>query len=137
MSRERGRRAAIAASAAVAVLAFAGCGDDFNNDPKPPFPLEATIAISPERVDVAPRGFGAGLVNFVIANNSDEEAVVAIEGPVDQTSSQVPAAGNGMFRVEMKTGDYAISVNGHPLIKPVRLTVGPERPPSNNDLELP
>lgn len=138
MSRERGRYAALTVTAVFAVLVFAGCGrDDFNNDPKPPVALEATIEISPERVDVSPRGFGAGLVNFVIANNSDAEAVMAIKGPVDRTSAPVPAAGNGVFRVDMTTGDYEISVDGHALIKPVRLAVGPERPPSNNDLQLP
>jgi hypothetical protein len=137
MSRERGRYAALAVMAVLAVLVFAGCGSDFNDDPKPPVPLEATIEISPTQVDVEPRGFGAGLVNFVIANNSDAEAAVVLRGPVDQTSSPVPAAGNGIFRVEMKTGDYAIAVVSHPLIKLARLTVGAERPPSNNVLQLP
>lgn len=137
MSRDRGRYAALAVMAALAVVVFAGCGSDFKNDPKPPVTLEATIAISPKQVDVEPRDFGAGLVNFVIANNSDSEAVVALRGPIDQTSSPVPAAGNGIFRVDMRTGDYLIAVVGQPLIKTTRFAVGPERPPSNNVLQLP
>lgn len=138
MSRERGTGVALAFMAALAAVAFAGCGrDDFNGDPKPPAPLEATIAISPEQVEVSPRGFGAGLVNFVIANNSDQRAAVTISGPVDQTSSPIPVNANGVLRVEMKTGDYRVSVDGREPIKPARFTVGPERPPSNNDLLLP
>jgi hypothetical protein len=135
MSRRRGTGAALAF---VVLLALAGCGrDDFKNDPKPPVPLEATIEITDRAVDISPAGFGAGLVNFVIANNSGADAAVAINGPTEDTTSPIPSNGNGVFKVETRPGDYRLSVAGNPKIKPVTVTVGPEREPSNNDLLLP
>ncbi|MFN2613170.1 MAG: hypothetical protein ABR536_07365 [Solirubrobacterales bacterium] len=138
MSRVRGSGVVFAFLGLLAVAAFTGCGrDDFNNDPKPPVPLEATIEISPAKVEISPSGFGAGLVNFVIANNSGADAALAIKGPVDETSSPIPSNGNGIIKVAMKTGEYEIGVDGQERIKPTRINVGPDREASNNDLLLP
>lgn len=137
MARRRGIAASCIAGL-LALLVLAGCGrDDFKNEPKPAVPLEATIEISADNIDISPSGFGAGLVNFVIANNSGEEAALAIKGPVDETTSPIPSNGNGIFKVEMKTGDYQLSVDGREMVEPTRITVGPDREPSNNDLLLP
>jgi hypothetical protein len=114
-----------------------GCGrNDFNNDPRPPIPAEVSVKISPQGVAVSPKEFGAGLVNFTVANLTNETGSLAIHGPVTADSDQIAPADATTVKVQMKTGDYEASVDGIAL-RPFNFTVGPERPSGQNDLLLP
>ena len=125
------------AVALVTALAVAGCGrDDFKNDPRPPIPAEVSVKIANDGVGVSPKEFGAGLVNFTIANLTADPGTLAIHGPVDADSGEIPPAGTGTVKVEMKTGSYEASVSGIP-VRPFSFTVGPERPSGQNELLLP
>jgi hypothetical protein len=136
MLRERGR-VLLSAAALVTALAIAGCGrDDFKNDPRPPIPAEVSVKIAKDGVGVSPREFGAGLVNFTIANLTTEPGTLAISGPVDASSQEIPAAGTDTIKLDMKTGDYEASVSGT-AARPFSFTVGAERPSGQNDLLLP
>lgn len=136
MLRERGR-VLIFAAALVTALVVAGCGrDDFKNDPRPPIPAEVSVKIAKDGVAVSPKEFGAGIVNFTIANLTTEPGTLAIQGPVDADSSEIPPTGTGTIKVEMKTGSYEASVSGI-AARPFSFTVGPERPSGQNDLLLP
>ena len=136
MLRERGR-VLIFAAALVTALVVAGCGrDDFKNDPRPPIPAEVSVKIAKDGVVVSPKEFGAGIVNFTIANLTTEPGTLAIQGPVDADSSEIPPTGTGTIKVDMKTGSYEASVSGI-AARPFSFTVGPERPSGQNDLLLP
>ena len=136
MLRERGR-VLLFAVALVTALAVAGCGrDDFKNDPRPPVPAEVSVKIAQDGVAVSPKEFGAGLVNFTIANLTTDPGTLAIQGPVDAQSDEIPPAGAETLKVDMKTGSYEASVSG-PAARPFNFTVGPERPSGQNDLLLP
>jgi hypothetical protein len=136
MLRRRGRALLIAA-ALVTALAVAGCGrDDFKNDPRPPIPAEISVKIAKDGVAVSPKEFGAGLANFTIANLTTKPGTLAIHGPVDTDSAEIPPAGTDTIKVEMKTGSYEASVSGI-AARPFSFTVGPERPSGQNDLLLP
>ena len=125
------------AAALVTALVVAGCGqDDFKNDPRPPIPAEVSVKIAKDGVAVSPKEFGAGLVNFTIANLTTEPGTFAIQGPVDADSSEIPPAGTDTVKVELKTGSYEASVSGV-AARPFSFTVGPERPSGQNDLLLP
>ena len=125
------------AAALVTALVVAGCGqDDFKNDPRPPIPAEVSVKIAKDGVAVSPWEFGAGLVNFTIANLTTEPGTFAIQGPVDADSSEIPPAGTDTVKVELKTGSYEASVSGV-AARPFSFTVGPERPSGQNDLLLP
>jgi hypothetical protein len=125
------------AVAFVTALAVAGCGrDDFKNDPRPPIPAEVSVKIGNDGVAVSPKEFGAGLVNFTIANLTRDPGTLAIHGPVDADSSEIPPAGTGTVKVDMKTGSYEASVSGI-AVRPFSFTVGPERASGQNDLLLP
>lgn len=125
------------AAALVAALVVAGCGrDDFKNDPRPPIPAEVSVKIAKDGVVVSPNEFGAGIVNFTIANLTTEPGTLAIQGPVDADSSEIPPTGTGTIKVEMKTGSYEASVSGF-AARPFSFTVGPERASGQNDLLLP
>lgn len=125
------------AAALIAALAAAGCGrDDFENDPRPPVPAEVSVKIAQDGVGVSPREFGAGLVNFTIANLSTEAGTLAIHGPVDASSQEIPPSGSETIKLDMKTGSYEATVSGL-AVAPFNFTVGPERPSGQNDLLLP
>jgi hypothetical protein len=125
------------AAALVMALAVAGCGrDDFKNDPRPPVPAEVSVKIAKDGVGVSPKEFGAGLVNFTIANLTTEPGTLAIHGPVDAESSEIPPTGTDTVKVDMKTGSYEASVSGL-AVRPFSFTVGPERASGQNDLLLP
>jgi hypothetical protein len=127
----------VVAVALVTALAVAGCGrDDFKNDPRPPIPAEVSVKIARDGVAVSPKEFGAGLVNFTIANLTTQPGTLAISGPVNADSSQIPPAGTDTVKVDMKTGSYEASVSGV-VARPFSFTVGPERPTGQNDLLLP
>jgi hypothetical protein len=125
------------AAALVTALAVAGCGrDDFKNDPRPPIPAEVSVKIANDGVGVSPKVFGAGLVNFTIANLTTKPGTLAIHGPIDADSSEIPPAGTDTIKVDMKTGSYEASVSGI-AVRPFSFTVGPERPSGQNELLLP
>ena len=136
MLRRRGRALPLAI-ALVTALVVAGCGrNDFKNDPRPPVPAEVSVKIAKDGVGVSPKKFGAGLVNFTIANLTTGTGTLAIHGPVDASSTEIPPAGTGTIKVDMKSGSYEASVSGV-AVRPFSFTVGPERPSGQNDLLLP
>ena len=135
--RWRRRRGVLLALAAVSVLIVTGCGrDDFENDPRPPLPAEVSVKIAKDGVAVSPKEFGAGLVNFTIANLTADPGTLAIHGPVDANSDEIPPAGTGTIKVDMKTGSYEASVSGI-AVRPFSFNVGSERASGQNDLLLP
>jgi hypothetical protein len=137
MSGRRGT-AVPAALVALAALAIVGCGrDDFANDPRPPVPAEITVKIDNREVLISPSEFGAGLVNFTIANLSDEAATLALEGPTAAESDVIPPGGNAELKAEMEAGGYVALADGPPDVEPFGFEVGPDRPSGQDDLLLP
>jgi hypothetical protein len=131
------RRRGTALVVVLATLAVAGCGrDDFENNPRPPVPAEITVKIGNGEVAVSPREFGAGLVNFTIANLSKDPATLVIHGPVDASSPEIQPSSAQTVKVDMKTGSYEASADGVAVL-PQQFTVGPERPSGQNELLLP
>lgn len=118
-------------------LGIAGCGrNDFNNDPRPPIPAEVSVKISSSGVVVSPKEFGAGLVNFTVANLADQAGSLAIHGPVSATSDVIAPGDAETLKVAMKTGSYEASTDGI-AVRAFNFTVGAERPSGQNDLLLP
>jgi hypothetical protein len=135
MLRRRGT--ALLVSVGLAALVVAGCGrDDFENDPRPPVPVEITVEIGDGGVVVSPATFGAGLVNFTIANLTKTPATLAISGPVDAESDEIAPGANTILKAEITSGDYEASADEADA-KPFSFTVGPERESGQNDLLLP
>lgn len=120
-------------------LAGAGCGaEDHPNTPRPPKPIEVSANVDNRHVTVSPDRFGAGTVVFTIANQGDSEATLTIDGPVEETSGAIlPGTTNGALKVAMEAGDYVVSAGSQSTAAPAELRVGPERPSSQDELDLP
>ena len=121
----------------VAAFALAACGsDDFKNDPRPPAPVELSARIADQVVNLSPTKVGAGLATITISNQSQNPGALVLEGPTDEQSGPIPAGGTGAIKVNLEEGDYTVSAKDSSA-HGAKLTVGPERKTSQNDLLLP
>jgi hypothetical protein len=160
----RGRTAAIAAALGMvaAALAVAGCGaEEHANDPRPGIPTEVTASISQKSVHVEPAKIGVAGRNqqalsqnegetnpdlgsntpldviFTVANLTDVDTHLEIQGPKNATSNLITNSGTGSYQVSLPTGEYLISAADIPGATAARLSIGPDRVSSQNDLLLP
>jgi hypothetical protein len=134
----RRARFGVAATLSVGMLGTAGCGeDDFENEPRPPAPIEITAAIDDRSVNVSPGSFGAGLVTITISNQTDEPTRLLLEGPTDAESTDIVPGGTGSIKTALEEGEYEASADSDLGIRSQSVKVGPERESSQNDLLLP
>ncbi len=130
-----GRRlASLGACALLLGGVLAGCGaKDFPNNPRPPTPLEVSAKVDSQRVQVSPDRFGAGLVNFTVANLSSSPITFNVTGPTRGSTTEIQPGAPDYLRINMKEGTYRVAAS-KPRIKPATIKVGPERPSSQNTL---
>jgi hypothetical protein len=135
-----GSRLILPVAAVAAAFAISACGeDDFENNPRPPSPIELTALINDSEVKVSPStaaAVGGGLATFTISNQSTEPAALVLEGPTDEASDEIPPGGTGNMKVALEKGDYVVS-SGMSDLRESSLEVGPERKSSQNELLLP
>jgi hypothetical protein len=131
------RRLIVPLAAGIAALAIAGCGaDDFKNDPRPPAPIVLSALIGDGGVRVSPtKDVGAGPATITISNQTGDAARLVFDGPTDDSSSQIIAGGTGSMKMDLAEGEYTVSTGEGGSSQ--ELSVGPERPSSQNDLLLP
>jgi hypothetical protein len=159
-----GRGRVLAAGCAVLALglATAGCGaEEHVNDPRPQSPTRVSVTLTPQSITVQPARVAFGpeptqqipqnqharqpqvrskapldLV-IVAANLTDSDSRLVIHGPKDFKSGVLVANGNGTVTTALPTGAYTLSAAGIPGAKPARLSVGPYRSSSQNNVLLP
>ena len=131
-------RAVAAVVLGALAIGVSACGeDDFENESRPPSPIEITAAIDDRSVSVSPSEFGAGLVTITISNQTDEPTTLTLVGPSDEESPEIPAGGTGSIKANLAEGDYEASAGASSTIKTQTVKVGPERESAQNDLLLP
>ena len=135
----------MATFAAVAAAAIAaGCGeDDFENEPRPPVPMELTGVIQEDKLTVSPsRNLGAGPFTILIANLTDAEHTVTLEGGSIQKQFG-PVAPDDTVEIKrtLAPGSYEVRAGTARAVRreiqPAMLDIGEERKSSNNELLLP
>jgi hypothetical protein len=130
------RRLAVGLAAIAAVALLAGCGDeDFENNPRPPSPIQLSARIGPDAVVVSPRAVGAGLATITISNQTPDAAGLVLEGPTDEASSEILGGGTGSLKIALEEGTYDVTDDDGARL--TELEVGPERESSQNELLLP
>ena len=141
----RARQRGFAALVTLAALPLGACGSsDFTNEPaRAAAPIVVTARIDRHEVVVSPDHFGAGLVNFTIANFSASPVTFTLRGPKDTASQQIPPGqpGGGAaatdLKVELPEGSYQASAGPGASAQPDTVKVGPKRQSSKNQLLLP
>ena len=130
--------------AAVAALAAAGCGDeDFENQPRPPVPLELTGVIQDDKVTVSPsKNIGAGPFVITISNQTDSEHTITLEGQsIEESVGPVAPLDTATIQRTLAPGTYEVKAGSRRAVKreitPASLDIGEERPNSNSELLLP
>jgi hypothetical protein len=157
------RRAAVCLLGAVLAAGAAGCGaQQHPNEHRPQPPTRVSVSVTEHAVTVQPPRIAIGpeptqqipqnqhaaqtpvrsnaplSVALVAANLTGFESRLEVRGPGKHaTSEPLVANGNGTLQVELPTGVYTISAADIPAAKPAKLTVGPYRTSSQNDLLLP
>jgi hypothetical protein len=130
------RRLAVGLAAIAAAMLLAACGeDDFENNPRPPAPIQLSARIGAEAVVVSPRAVGAGLATITISNQTPDAASLVLEGPTDEASELVVGGGTGALKVALEEGTYEVTDGDGARL--TELEVGPERESSQNELLLP
>ena len=122
------------------IVGVSGCGeDDFENEPRPPSPVELTAAIDKENVSIAPSDPAAGLVVITISNQTEESTQLTLDGPGDEdpSSGDIPPRGTGSIKAALEEGEYEATAGDGESIKSAAVTVGPPGESSQNDLLLP
>jgi len=161
MGRGRGRAAASCVLGALA-LAVTGCGSQESaNEPRPQPPTRVSVTITPRAITVQPPRIAIGPeptqqipqnqhagqpevrskapldVVLVAANLTDFDSKLELRGPKEVSSGPLVANGNGSLQATLPAGTYTVSAADVPRAKPVRLTVGPYRSSSQNDVLFP
>jgi hypothetical protein len=131
---------AVVLAAAIAV----GCGeDDFENEPRPPVPMELSGVIQNDKLTVSPsRNIGAGPFTILISNQTDSVHTVTLEGgSIEESVGPVAPDGTVEIKRTLAPGSYEVRA-GTPRavrreIQPAVLDIGEERENSNSELLLP
>ena len=138
-------RSKVTKIALLAPLALAGCGggeDNYENEPRPPSPINVTAAINDQRISVSPKAFGAGPIVLIISNQTDDEQEVTLEtdelggdepGLAPQSSGPIRPDGTATIKVDVREGTYALKAGP----QTVQLDVGAPRPSAQNELLQP
>lgn len=127
-------------------MALTACGEskDYANDPRPPATIGISGSISPERVSISPRQFGAGPVTITIANLTDRAHRITVETDelgadapgLKQTTSSINPGGIATLKLDLTEGEYTVTV-GEGDVQAARLKVGAKRASSQDQLLQP
>jgi len=148
---------------AVLSLLAAGCGAESHpNDQRSEPPLRVSVTITPRAITVQPAAIGDGPVRtqqipqnqnhpqpaikagnssltvaIVIANQTRSGSKLVLRGPRDVSSVAIPPGSPATLQTDLPTGTYVVGAANVPGARLGKLTVGPFRASSQNDVLLP
>jgi hypothetical protein len=128
----------------LAGLAGCGGGEQRQNDLRPAAPVTMTAAIHKDGVQVSPASVGAGTIILVVSNQSGAPQKVTFEtdelagksGGRKASSPEIAPSATGRLTIEARQGIYSVRVADDG-IRSARVSVGPPRKSSQDDLLLP
>lgn len=134
---------ACAGLVAIAAALLAGCGEeDFENEPRAPVRVNLTGVIQEDEVTVSPSKIGAGPVEITIANQTDSERTITLEGEsVVEEEGPVQPGDTATIQKTLEPGSYEVRAGSERAVRqeiqPAVLEIGKRRKSSNNELLLP
>jgi len=136
----------LALAIAGTVLLATACGDTEprSNIPRPPAPITVTAAVRDDQILVSPAAIGAGPVVLLVSNQTRRPQKVTFEtdelgassGGNTASTPVIAAGGTGRLSIDARSGRYAVHVRDR-TVRAARVTVGPRRQSSQNQLLLP
>jgi hypothetical protein len=129
-----------------AAMALAACGeDDFENEPRPPVPIQLTGVITDEKVTVSPNEVGAGPVVITVSNQTEISHTVTLEssdgGTIREQVGPINPLDTATLQRTLDPGTYTVRAGSETAlpreITPATLTIGQERKSGSDELLLP
>ena len=125
--------------------AAVGCGEDddeYENRARPPAPVIVTAAITDRGVAVSPERLGAGPVELIVTNLTDQARDLMFEtreiggtgGGIQQSTGPINPGDTARLQAELRPGRYAITADG---VGTVPVRVGSPRPSAQDQLLQP
>lgn len=135
-----------AVAAATAAVTVAGCGSaaDYANRPRPPEPIIVSAAVFPGRIVVSPQRFGAGQINLLVTNQTQQSVELVLEtneapgsnrSGLQQKLGPINPQGTASLKATLTPGSWQLrDTNGFTI---AHFSVGRPRPSSQNQLLQP
>jgi hypothetical protein len=127
----------------VVALSATGCGgEDFENKPRPPVPVELTGVIQEDRVTISPSKVGAGPILITISNQTEAAHTVTLAGEsIQERVGPVNPLDTTTIQKTLKQGSYEVRAGSSRAvaeeIAPAQLRIGKPRRDSSGELLLP
>ena len=127
-------------------LVLTACGeDDFENEPRPPTPVQLSGVITEEKVTVSPNQLGAGPVVITVSNQTDASHTITLEssdgGTIREQVGPINPLDTATLQRTLDQGSYTVSAGSEAAvpkeIQPATLTIGKERKSGSDELLLP
>lgn len=142
----RRTRAGTLLAVCAAGFTLTACGeDDFENEPRPPVPVQLSGVITDKKVTVSPNELGAGPVVITLSNQTDESHTVTLEstggGTVREQVGPINPLDTATIQRTLEPGEYTVRAGSERAvereIEPATLSIGEERPSGSDELLLP
>ncbi len=124
-------------------LTATGCGggSDYVNKPRAASPINVTAAIHDDGITLSPKSFGAGPIVMIVSNQTGKAQTVTIQTDelggsqpgMKQSTEPIEPRGTDTLKVDLREGDYAVSVKGR-AVKAAALTVKGKRKSAQDQL---
>jgi hypothetical protein len=133
-----------ALTVAVTSIAIIGCGGgkDFENNPRPPVPLQLTGVITEKSVTVSPRKVGAGPVVITVSNQTGDSHTLTLDGQgIQERVGPINPLDTAQLQKTLKPGTYQVKAGSEKAaestIRPATLRIGKERASGSDRVLLP
>jgi hypothetical protein len=133
-----------ALTVAVMATAIVGCGGgkDFQNNPRPPVPLQLTGVITKQKVTISPHKVGAGPVVITVSNQDSRSHTLTLDGQgIQERVGPINPLDTAQLQKTLKPGTYRVKAGSDKAvtaeIAPATLRIGKQRKSGSSEVSLP
>jgi hypothetical protein len=133
-----------AAFLALIAIGATGCGSGskFENNPRPPAPVQLTGVITEKGVTISPKRVGGGPVRLIISNQTQDAHTITLDGGnTTDTVGPINPLDTATLQQTLVQGRYQVKAGSSKAVeqelKPGKIEVGPPRKSSSSQVLLP